>query len=164
MLFRSVLRLPYVVSWQTPMFDPNGTEVEADSTEKDLVNNLSDPLQVDYFMGRVFEIFTILSEDVPVACIEGTAYPVLGPSIAAGYWKILNQTKLRLTASWGTKMIRDFIPWPAAFDVWTRSIPCPHEMASGAHYIAQVKCGSEDVDDAQCFAQISIVGSREVKS
>ena len=168
-------RLPYVTAWQSPVFTADGTEVEADSTEKDLVNALDVPLRVECILGRVLEIFSLPGAPFPVTTIEGNQNPGSGFGLAydGSYWKVLNQTKIQLAASWGTKMIDGWLPWPAAFDLWTRSIPCPHDMDPGSFYVAQVRGGSELVAcvattnpptpaEAQFFVQMSIVGSREV--
>jgi hypothetical protein len=152
-------RLPYIAFWRAPNFIINGTETEQDSTEKDLVNLLEEPIVIDRFLGRVFQIYqsTVVTPGVPsVTIFEGT------DQASGTYYSVLNQTKIRMTSSWGSKVIGDWVPWPAAFDMWSRAIEAKHEIPAGGYYIANVLSGSEVQADTQAMACIAIVGSREV--
>ena len=158
-------RLPYIAFWKSPNFIVNGTEVEQDSTEKDLVNLLDRPIRVERILGRVFQIYQAASSPgpgyPPVTIIEGTQ-PTIAISTTINYYAVLNQTKIRMTSSWGTKPIGDWTNWPAAFDMLTRSIEAAHEIPAGGFYIANVLCGSEPRTDSQAMVCLSLVGSREV--
>jgi hypothetical protein len=155
----ALCRIPYVMAWQSSMFNADGTEVESDSTEKDLANPFDGPIEIERVIGRVVEVLAIVGYSPPIRVIEGNAGQHAAPT---GYAFVLNQTKLQLTASWGTRFIQDWIPWAAAFDMWTRSIPATHEMPPKSHYMVQIKGGGESVTDVQFFACVSMVGSREV--
>ena len=152
-------RLPYVVAWQTPVFVPTGTEVEVDSSEKDLFNGTDLPLRVECLVGRITSIDNRASTPA-IYVQEGNT----GLSNPLAYASVLNQTKLQLSASWGTRTVRDWIPWPAVFDMQTRSITCPHVLPPKAFYTAKVRGGSVAISNIQYFAAVSMVGSYEVKS
>ena len=152
-------RLPYVVAWQTPSFVPTGTEIEVDSSEKDLFNSTGLPLKVECLIGRITTIDSRASTPA-MYIVEGN----IGYGNTVGYASVLNQTKLQLSASWGTRTVRDWIPWPAVFDMATRSITCPHVLPAKAFYTAKVRSGSVAISNMQYFAAVSMVGSYEVKS
>ena len=157
--FQGSRRLPYVMSWQSQVIDLNGTEVDVESTEKDLINNSGSMLSVEAIVGRLAEIYMLGGASYPTQIIEGVRDTGSDYFATAMY-----QSKASLTSSWGARPIREWPPWFAAYDPFTRAIIGEHEMPADGYYIAGLRSGAiaPGLGASQVFAQVSVIGSREV--
>ena len=149
-------KLPYVVSWSSPAISLSGTESEQVSSDRDLLNPWEVPFNVEYMIGRAY--FPYQYSEADTAIVEGNDYPTSNVS----YPRSVDQTKIKITNSWGSAMVPKHAPYPSVFDLWSRRIEAPHQIPPGGFYTVSVKTGGLAVTNTQAIFEMSIIGWREV--
>lgn len=150
------MQLPYVSAFVPSAFVPTAvTEtLSRISTEQDLVNDLSVPLKVKRFIGRVSVSAPSIGDGVP-------SLTDVMASVNSHYLTV------NMKSASGVRTVRDDTPFENVFDAHTCAWECPHLMPPGFYWATQLKIPQTLVDRAvqiQILPAIALHGTREVRT
>ncbi len=142
------LAVPYISFYRSKAFSGSSADTD-ESSESDLQNPFDVPLMVERFTGRVATFY------------DGSSYEYLYPEIE------MDLLTLKMIASNGWPLVRDYSVFGGVFDPSTRSWECPHLLDPGAFYKLQysklaASPGSGFGAGYSFRALVSMVGWREV--
>lgn len=115
------MKLPYVSAYRGPMITFAGTSSTVKSTERDLANGLSTPLNITHFVGRAYGFLATDSTstyvDIPWMVDE-----------------ITSATLVKMLRSDGFSCVKEYTPFYSVFFGSGRKFVCPHIMPPKTHY------------------------------
>lgn len=142
-------RVPYASAYLSKAFNAFGDEDTDQSKDTDLQNPFQVPLQVKRLVGRV-SVFDDSNgtSDTDLANIDFSQ----------------RYLTMRMSASDGSQLIRNFAIFRQCFHIGTRAWECPHIMEPGLFYSAYLEKAAPSVtqsSEMRAQAFVSLVGSRE---
>lgn len=153
------LRVPYACAYLSKHFPISTTSATLDtetSSETDLINPFSTPLRVEMFTGRLPVIFTV------------SGVPGVDDLYGTNFYMSPDQVLVRMQASTGDPVVRDFSQFRMVFERARRGWVVPHDLAPGGFYIVRLQTSllaiNPPVEVQTLQAQVGMVGWRELDS
>lgn len=157
------LVLPYWSAYVCKTFTAGTVDTDS-SSENDLANPFTVPLQMERFVGRICyfsgsgNVFSTSMVETEAALFGPVANnPVMGD--------LLGQVLCSITDSNGYPVVKRLTPFRLVFDAETRSWPVTHKLPAGGYYLVSMSNLAWLVSTAGTFSAqpcISMLGWREV--
>jgi hypothetical protein len=145
-----VRKIPYTASWVPAAVSLNGTAQTSSSSEKDLANPFSAPLEIERIGGRLYRATAAGNLGYQETSFDNTV---------AALWR---QTQIQIRSAEGHQVVRDPTFFYNVFNWRTSGIDLAHVLSPRSYYTIDLTMGGTPVQDGIGVAQFSLCGWREV--